>query len=287
MKKKNTLELISNLFGDPEIYTFENRTFNAIMLLVSFTGATTLLYDSILSSHVVQLIDFFCFAYPLGCYLYSRKTKKYEALIKISFACFYIALSVAWFFNNGIHGSLPYFYFLLVIYCVILFKKPFKFPIPFVVITVLSMTVSEFYYPEYLFNYGSKIQDYIDVGISLPLCLSITGLTVYLIFNEYIKERISNKEFLKQLTIDKEVMESSFNEIRILRGFLPICANCKKIKDSNGNWKQIEEYIHKHSEAKFSHGICPECTRNLYPEFADRIFKESVISSSILTNRFL
>ena len=48
---------------------------------------------------------------------------------------------------------------------------------------------------------------------------------------------------------------------------LPICASCKKIRDDRGYWIKIEAYIEKHSKAEFSHGICPECARKLYPEY--------------------
>ncbi len=56
-------------------------------------------------------------------------------------------------------------------------------------------------------------------------------------------------------------------QLKILRGFLPICASCKKIRDDKGAWNQIEAYIRDHSEAEFSHGICPDCAERLYPEF--------------------
>lgn len=61
--------------------------------------------------------------------------------------------------------------------------------------------------------------------------------------------------------------EEALAQIRILQGFLPICASCKKIRDDKGAWNQIEAYIRDHSEAEFSHGICPECAKKLYPEF--------------------
>jgi len=61
--------------------------------------------------------------------------------------------------------------------------------------------------------------------------------------------------------------EKALEDIKILRGLLPICASCKKIRDDQGYWNQIEVYVHKHSEADFSHGICPECARKLYPNF--------------------
>lgn len=60
--------------------------------------------------------------------------------------------------------------------------------------------------------------------------------------------------------------EKALQEVKILRGLLPICASCKRIKDDNGYWTQIEGYIKNHSEAEFTHGLCPECAERLYPE---------------------
>lgn len=60
-------------------------------------------------------------------------------------------------------------------------------------------------------------------------------------------------------------LEAAFKEIKTLRGILPICAYCKKIRDDQGYWKKIESYIQEHSEAAFSHGICQECARKHYP----------------------
>lgn len=64
-------------------------------------------------------------------------------------------------------------------------------------------------------------------------------------------------------------LEKALAEIKTLRGIIPICASCKKIRDDKGYWNQIEKYIQDHTEANFSHGICPECAKKLYPEFVD------------------
>lgn len=61
-------------------------------------------------------------------------------------------------------------------------------------------------------------------------------------------------------------LQRALSEVKQLSGFLPICASCKKIRDDKGYWTQIESYISSHSEAQFSHGICPECVKKLYPE---------------------
>ncbi len=60
--------------------------------------------------------------------------------------------------------------------------------------------------------------------------------------------------------------EKALDDIKILNGLIPICSSCKKIRDDRGYWNQLEVYIKNHSEADFSHGICPECAKRLYPE---------------------
>jgi PAS domain S-box-containing protein len=65
-------------------------------------------------------------------------------------------------------------------------------------------------------------------------------------------------------------LQEALTQIRTLTGFIPICASCKKVRDDSGFWNQIEEYVEKHSHAEFSHGVCPDCVKQLYPEFSDR-----------------
>ncbi|UCF94657.1 MAG: hypothetical protein JSW39_11030 [Desulfobacterales bacterium] len=61
-------------------------------------------------------------------------------------------------------------------------------------------------------------------------------------------------------------LQDALNKVKTLSGLLPICASCKKIRDDRGYWNQIESYIRDHSEAEFSHSICPECAKKLYRE---------------------
>ncbi len=61
-------------------------------------------------------------------------------------------------------------------------------------------------------------------------------------------------------------LQEALTEVKKLSGLVPICASCKKIRNDEGYWQQLEKYIQEHSEARFSHGICPECARKLYPE---------------------
>jgi two-component system, response regulator PdtaR len=61
-------------------------------------------------------------------------------------------------------------------------------------------------------------------------------------------------------------LQKALREVKTLSGLLPICASCKRIRKDDSTWQQIEEYITSHSDADFTHGICPECAHRLYPE---------------------
>jgi hypothetical protein len=64
-------------------------------------------------------------------------------------------------------------------------------------------------------------------------------------------------------------LRQALADVKTLRGLLPICASCRKVRDDRGDWKNLEQYIAEHSEAQFSHGLCPECMRRLYPSQAE------------------
>jgi PAS domain S-box-containing protein len=64
-------------------------------------------------------------------------------------------------------------------------------------------------------------------------------------------------------------LQDALANIKTLHGLLPICSYCKKIRDDKGYWNRIESYIQDHSGAEFTHGMCPECLKKLYPDFVD------------------
>jgi hypothetical protein len=71
------------------------------------------------------------------------------------------------------------------------------------------------------------------------------------------------------LTEERNRLQKALAEIRTLSGMLPICSTCKKIRDDKGYWNQLESYIMAHSQAQFSHGICPKCAKTLYSEYIE------------------
>ncbi len=82
-----------------------------------------------------------------------------------------------------------------------------------------------------------------------------------------VKTHLELKFKREELEQKNAELFKALDQVKVLRGLLPICASCKKIRDDKGYWNQIEVYIRDHSEAEFTHGICPDCARKLgYPE---------------------
>lgn len=102
-------------------------------------------------------------------------------------------------------------------------------------------------------------EDYLNLTLSIT---NVCGLAI-----ENVRRHQTIKKSEKKLRQEKKKLEEALLEVKKLSGLLPICSFCKKIRDDKGYWNQIESYIHEHSEATFSHGICQECAKKHYPDF--------------------
>ena len=118
------------------------------------------------------------------------------------------------------------------------------------------------------YRYRRKDGEYIhleDQGITLKNELGKAERVLGAIAN--ITER--KRTALERERLIKELQEA-IADIKVLSGLVPICSNCKKIRDDQGYWTQLEGYIQAHSQAKFSHGVCPDCMKKLYPDFVPK-----------------
>ena len=104
---------------------------------------------------------------------------------------------------------------------------------------------------------GSNDADLTKAGLSQSLFLMVLGIAHV---GVYMGQIIMNYQ---RLGVD---YRSAKSDLQMLEGLIPICTNCKKVRDDEGYWNQIEAYISKKSDAKFSHSICPSCAKILYPE---------------------
>ncbi len=103
---------------------------------------------------------------------------------------------------------------------------------------------------------------------SVLVFLIALGLLIASMVILFIEKKIIYKRKLMQKERENLIadLQDAIAKINTLKGLLPICANCKKIRDNKDRWEQIESYIREHSEAEFTHSICPECAKKLYPD---------------------
>lgn len=115
---------------------------------------------------------------------------------------------------------------------------------------------------------GLIAEDDTHLGEKIELATSREFQDVACAFNTMSENLRHQKDHLEEKVQDRtrELTEALAN-VKTLKGLLPICASCKKIRDDQGYWTQIESYLYKHSDAEFSHSICPDCAIKLYPEF--------------------
>jgi len=93
-----------------------------------------------------------------------------------------------------------------------------------------------------------------------------SGIWFFGILGIYVSYRVTMNSFRKRLRLI-EKLQTALDEIKTLKGLIPICASCKKVRTDSGYWEQIEGYISEHSDAEFTHSICPACMKKLYPDF--------------------
>jgi len=85
---------------------------------------------------------------------------------------------------------------------------------------------------------------------------------------------IAHMDITEQKKTERQ-LKKALSDVRTLRGLLPICAVCKQIKDEEEHWNSVESYLEKHTHAEFTHDICPECIRRLYPKYSNILDKRS------------
>jgi K+-sensing histidine kinase KdpD len=121
--------------------------------------------------------------------------------------------------------------------------------------TALSGLAIDFLFLPPIYSLGLGVLDAVRLGVFVLVAISISSLDAARLRAEATQTRLIAE------------LQEALAQVKQLSGLLSICASCKKIRDDQGDWLQMELYIRDHSEADFSHGICPECARKLYPEY--------------------
>lgn len=124
--------------------------------------------------------------------------------------------------------------------------------------TLTAVCALIFFYP----GDAIAVHEY-EFGFSIRYLIALTGVTLFSAVAEY-----SRRVVHERLQRRNRQLEKALREVRELSGLIPMCASCKKIRDDEGFWNEVEVYMSRHSDMDFSHSLCPDCMARLYPEHA-------------------
>ena len=108
-------------------------------------------------------------------------------------------------------------------------------------------------------------QGYVD-WVGMVVCILAPALILPLPLYKFLQLLLKLDAREIEILEKNNALEKAIEQVRQLSGLLPICASCKKIRDDKGYWNEVEGYLREHSEIEFTHSICPDCVRTLYPE---------------------
>jgi hypothetical protein len=187
------------------------------------------------------------------------------AALAVAISVYYLTLDRFIVFQN-------LFYFPIIISCIYYLKRGFVF----------SVFLSCLYFL-LIVTHTTDSVILIQALVRVIIFIAVAGVVTFLSMHRKREEELlleanrqleSEVEERKKSEEEKETLifklQSTSAEVKLLRGILPICSFCKKIRNDKGYWEQVEIYVRQHSAAEFSHSICPECLDKHYPSFGKK-----------------
>lgn len=242
------------------------RIFNWICLIVVCIGIAGWILNFVVGNPTVEFFYSIAAIFVGGLSWYLSTQHGLSRYLRIPLVLFFlILLGGAWFTNQGFEGSVPYYIFILGNAVVIIAPATYRWYLfSFVVLSILALYVVTYNDPALVSDYISSDVRFLDMAFSFFTCFTLSGVLSWLVVREYEKEKDKNEQLVQRSLDDKTRLEQLLSEISVLKGILPVCSFCKKIRDENDQWQSMEHYISSHSEAQFSHGFCPDCGKEHY-----------------------
>ena len=195
----------------------------------------------------------------LSLYALSRRGKDYPWVV---FTVHLLTLNVVWFFNGGSTGCVGSFLAVAFMLAVVLFRSWARAIVLMgLVVDTVGLLVVEHAAPQLIIPFAHPHDRLIDLSTGLV----ISGLTCSAVFWVVLKAYHRQEERQRKAN---EELKHKLAEIRTLQGMLPICAWCRRVRTDEGLWTRVEQYLTEHTDAKITHGLCPDCEREMFGEEA-------------------
>ncbi|HEY3399068.1 MAG TPA: hypothetical protein VGK03_00420 [Geothrix sp.] len=199
------------------------------------------------------------FAFGILSYALYRASMRGVHAAKTFCVLLLLLLDFSWFQNAGSKGTIGMFMFFAVMVLTTFFKGRVGWAALAVYLANgLVLLWMEQAFPHFVVPYAREVDRLSDFATSFVISTLVCVLVLRVVMAAYDRER-------RRLTATNAKLEQSLAEIRTLQGLLPICSWCKKIRDDAGLWTQVEDYLAEHTEASFTHGLCPDCVKTHFP----------------------
>jgi hypothetical protein len=213
--------------------------------------------------------------------LISLKDSNKYLLYRISTCCLVAMTLLLVYLFPEVHIYYMFFLVLPVLFFLLLGKNEGRW---WSAITVIPITLMYFFKhaPQ---NHGSGSSERLILYLSIFSAYFAISYLAYLMEDMLLEAYSQENEYRKEITQKHKALEQAIKEIKTLKETLPVCSNCRKIKDESGEYLRLEEYLLRHTDTKVSHSLCPDCLRELYPEYADEILQAAQKDTNIPLHR--
>ncbi len=237
----------------------EQRLFRLLCLAGAFLSICIVLPVNFLQ-HLPWALDLVVLAFALICLGLYRLSLRGHFLFRTFALLLGLVLNLCWFSNAGSQGSIAMFFFTGVMINSIFFRgwQRGLFLGAFLLNVIVLFTLDHFR-PGSSIPFHTPLDRYLDLITGFLVSAVACVLILWVLVTSHDEEQRRLSEMNREL-------QRSLDEIKVLQGMLPICGWCKKVRDDEGLWTQVESYLTKRTELSFTHGMCPDCSDRFVEE---------------------
>jgi len=253
-RNPDPLRRLGALFFPDDELPLEVRLYWLLCLAGAFLALVVVVPTNI-ASHLPWQLNLTVAIYGLGSLGLYGLARKGVRLVRTLCVLLIVVLDVCWFKNAGSHGSIGMFLFSASMMFTIFFRGLLRWSLlGLSLANGLALIWLDARFPQLILGYASPADRLPDLLSGFAVSVMACVLMMWIVLASHDRER-------DRLEKAKAELERSLQEIRTLQGLIPICSWCKKMRNDEGLWQQMEHYITEHCDASFTHGICPECAK--------------------------
>lgn len=258
--------------------SLRNFLINQIVIFWTVMACVILFVVQFRTFHIgFALRDLFQYVIVGSMIILSIFRNKFSALIKGTYLIFLnIIVGIIGIYTLGVFTGGVHFFPTAIIILALFYSKQCVYFTYLCICLFLSYIVVGFTTGEIELIYNANyllrnFQNWLVYVCALGFCMLFSGIAI-LNYRKIAKELVDKIQSQKNNLIKANMdLSEALKEVKSLRSLLPICSNCKKIRNDKGYWVEIESYIRKNTGAEFTHSICNDCIKKLYPDIADNV----------------